>query len=299
MQECLGQSPQTFSSESCLSSVRLRLTSSQYMAERIVGHQRMDSGTSGGTEAAGGVRQASRYNYFNLKGLLHKKNFHFKLEHLPKVVRNASQRHIVRGFFPGPHRGWLGFDQMSFDLGFDFTQADNASAVDAFIKHVDTVFDLVMVVERLNESLVLLRDLLCWEMDDVVMFKINARRTEHQRPPSGTLAAELRSLNAVDVKLHEYFTRRFDERVQSFGWARMRKELRLLKQRTEYWYQQCVARENERGKNARQSLMLTYRVKNTSSHLCELMTLNEFAFTHRLRTIQLERFSSANSTLAA
>ncbi|XP_072140481.1 galactosylceramide sulfotransferase-like [Dermacentor andersoni] len=188
---------------------------------------------------------------------------------------------------------------MSFDLGFDFTQADNASAVDAFLEHVDAVFDLVMVVERLNESLVLLRDLLCWEMDDVVMFKINARRTVYQRPPNGTLAADLRSLNAVDVKLYEYFTRRFDERVQSFGRARMRRELRLLKQRTEYWYQQCVAQENERGKKAHQSLMLTYRVKNKTSHLCGLMTLHEMTFTQRLRTIQLERFSSANSTLAA
>ncbi|KAH7973451.1 hypothetical protein HPB49_001136 [Dermacentor silvarum] len=90
-------------------------------------------------------------------------------------------------------------------------------------------------------------------------------QTEHQRPPSGTLAAELRSLNAVDVKLHEYFTRRFDERVQSFGWARMRKELRLLKQRTEYWYQQCVARENDRRKNARQSLC-TFRCGVIGAH---------------------------------
>ncbi|XP_075526608.1 galactosylceramide sulfotransferase-like, partial [Dermacentor variabilis] len=179
----------------------------------------------------------SLYSYFD-----YEKRFHFKLERLPNVVRNASQRHIVHGFFPGPHRDWLGFDQMSFDLGFDFTQADNVSAVDAFIEHVDAVFDLVMVVERLNESLVLLRDLLCWEVDDVVMFKINARRAVYQRPPNGTLAADLRSLNALDVKLYEYFTRRFDERVQVFGRARMRRELRLLKQRTEYWYQQCDRR---------------------------------------------------------
>ncbi|KAH7975452.1 hypothetical protein HPB52_001781 [Rhipicephalus sanguineus] len=120
----------------------------------------------------------SLYSYFNYEASTASEliaSFHLKLEQIPNAVRNDSQRRILRGFFPGPHRGWLGFDQMSFDLGFDFTQAGNASAVDAFLEHVDAVFDLVMVVERLNESLVLLRDLLCWEMDDVVMFKINAR----------------------------------------------------------------------------------------------------------------------------
>ncbi|KAL1443073.1 hypothetical protein MTO96_030469 [Rhipicephalus appendiculatus] len=120
----------------------------------------------------------SLYSYFNYEASAALKlieSFHLKLEEIPNAVRNESQRRILRSFFPGPRRGWLGFDQMCFDLGFDFAQAGNASAVEAFFEHVDAVFDLVMVVERLNESLVLLRDLLCWEMDDVVMFKINAR----------------------------------------------------------------------------------------------------------------------------
>ncbi|KAH6921545.1 hypothetical protein HPB50_002184 [Hyalomma asiaticum] len=236
----------------------------------------------------------SLYSYFN-----YEETFRLKLEQIPDAVRNPSQKRILHSFFPGPGRGWLGFNQMSFDLDFDFTQAENASAVDAFLEHVDAVFDLVMVVERLNESLVLLRDLLCWEMDDVVMFKINARTTLYQRPPSGPLADDLRSLNAVDVKLYDYFTKRFDERVQSFGRQRMQRELQLLQNRTEYWYQECVARENRVGRKAQQSLMLIYQVKSNSSRICDLMTLGEVRFTQRLRTIQLRRFSSVKSTTAA
>ncbi|KAL1480560.1 hypothetical protein MTO96_050928 [Rhipicephalus appendiculatus] len=133
---------------------------------------------------------------------------------------------------------------MSFDLGFDFAQAGNASAVEAFFEHVDALFDLVMVVERLNES-----HSFCFatcfagrwttsscSRSTLGRFSLSTQPV-YQRPPSGALAADLRSLNAVDVKLYQYFARRFDERVQSFGRERMRTELRLLENRTEYWYQ--------------------------------------------------------------
>ncbi|KAK8786732.1 hypothetical protein V5799_023492 [Amblyomma americanum] len=161
---------------------------------------------------------------------------------------------------------------------------------------MDALFDLVMVVERLNESLVLLRDLLCWEMDDVVMFKINARRSVFQRPPEASLANELRKLNAVDTRLYEYFAKRFEQRVKAFGAQRMQSELKLLEQRTRYWYQKCVARDNESDKSGKfyiyHSQVLTYEVKDTSTSLCDLMTLPEIIFTGRLRVKQLKRIAT-------
>ncbi|KAH7931740.1 hypothetical protein HPB49_026102 [Dermacentor silvarum] len=73
-------------------------------------------------------------------------------------------------------RSKLGFNQMSFDLGLEPAQFGNTSAVRRFIKELDATFDLVMVAERMNESLVLLKDLFCWDTDDVVVFKLNARQ---------------------------------------------------------------------------------------------------------------------------
>ncbi|KAK8772250.1 hypothetical protein V5799_024506 [Amblyomma americanum] len=68
---------------------------------------------------------------------------------------------------------------MSFDLGLEPALFGNASAVRRFVRRVDAAFDLVMVADRINESLVLLRHLLCWDVDDVVVFKHNARQPDY------------------------------------------------------------------------------------------------------------------------
>ncbi|GBN23350.1 hypothetical protein AVEN_218297-1, partial [Araneus ventricosus] len=71
--------------------------------------------------------------------------------------------------------GKIGFNQMLFDLGMDDKAFSNNSAVMDYVRFVDSVFDLVMVRERMDESLVLLKELLCWDVDDVIIFHLNAR----------------------------------------------------------------------------------------------------------------------------
>ena len=44
------------------------------------------------------------------------------------------------------------------------------------VEQADKTFDLVMVSERMPESLVLLRRLLCADWEDVVTLKLNARK---------------------------------------------------------------------------------------------------------------------------
>ncbi|XP_075534766.1 galactosylceramide sulfotransferase-like [Dermacentor variabilis] len=184
-------------------------------------------------------------------------------------------------------RSKLGFNQMSFDLGLEPAQFANASAVRRFVERLDATFDLVMVAERINESLVLLGDLLCGDVDDVVVFRHNARQT--RRPPSGRLAAQLRELNAADVQLYEHFARRLEQRVRRFGPRRMARELRLLEQRTRHWHERCV-RDTRPADGARgfwvSAKVLMFRPKNDSSEECARMMLPELVFTERLRKKQ-------------
>jgi hypothetical protein len=46
---------------------------------------------------------------------------------------------------------------MAFDLGLPPSQFRNADIVDRFIKRLEETFDLVLIAERMPESLVLLR----------------------------------------------------------------------------------------------------------------------------------------------
>ncbi|XP_075538617.1 galactose-3-O-sulfotransferase 4-like isoform X1 [Dermacentor variabilis] len=216
---------------------------------------------------------------------------------LEQFASTALANRSVKGLLDRSRtRSKLGFNQMSFDLGMAPAQFGNPSAVRRFVEQLDATFDLVMVAERINESLVLLKDLLCWHTDDVVLFKLNARQSVYRHLLSSRLAAQIRWLNSADVHLYEHFARRFELRVRQFGQERMAKELHLLQERTRYWYERCVkdAKQPEKSWPTSQRKfwtshkVLVFRAKNESSEECVRMTLPELVYTERLRKKQFE-----------
>lgn len=215
----------------------------------------------------------SLYSYYALK-----RQTNMSLEQFATAA--LADRSVMSLLARTRTRSKLGFNQMSFDLGLEPAQFGNTSVVRRFIEELDATFDLVMVAERMNESLVLLKDLFCWDTDDVVVFKLNAR--------------QVRSLNAADVHLYEHFARRFELRVRQFGQKRMAKELHMLQERTRYWYERCVkyATSPDKSRPTAQKTfwinpkVLVFRAKNESSEECVRMTLPELVYTERLRQKQ-------------
>ena len=51
----------------------------------------------------------------------------------------------------------------------------NEEKVDAKIQELDEKFDLVMMVEQFQESLILMKNLFCWEVGDITNLKLNGR----------------------------------------------------------------------------------------------------------------------------
>lgn len=223
---------------------------------------------------------------------------------LEKFVDTSVVNSSTRGLLA---RAWthskIGFNQMSYDLGLEPTEFGNATAVRRFIEQLDSAFDLVMVADRMDESLVLLKDLLCWETDDVVLFRLNARQSEYRSPLSPQLADKIRLLNGADSLLYEHFAQRFDLQVREFGEQRMAVELRLLRERTKYWYDRCVIDVHRPEKNKRtagRKFWISYRVvvlraKNESAEECARMSMPELEYTERLRQRQ---FGSATTLRA-
>lgn len=188
-------------------------------------------------------------------------------------------------------KGKLGLNQMSFDLGLDPEWFDNVTVVREFVEDLDGAFDLVMVAERMSESLVLLRNLLCWDVDDVVVFRHNARQNGFRRRLGPRQKDNLRTLNAADAILYDYFVRRLDQRVAAFGSERMARELRLLAQRTRFWYSRCVrdvrpVRQEPKHRFWVSHKVLGFRAKQGSSYECIGLVTPELAFTEHLRQKQ-------------
>jgi hypothetical protein len=123
-------------------------------------------------------------------------------------VRNLKKR----------YSGWLGNNQMLYDLGYSGHTRDNRM-IDDYIKFLDTKLDLVMIAERLDESLIILKSLLCWSTDDVLSFRLNTRSFRPQIPKS--VEAFVRSINFADQRLYQNFSKRLDQRISKYGQAKM------------------------------------------------------------------------------
>ena len=114
----------------------------------------------------------------------------------------------------------LGRNQMLWDAGLPASAMDNATAVRAKIDEMEDTFGLVMMAERFDESMVLLRDFLCWDFGDVVNFKLNARKEGKKQSLSPGARAALREYLAADYRLYDHFKATFEARVDTFGLAR-------------------------------------------------------------------------------
>ena len=62
---------------------------------------------------------------------------------------------------------------MLWDLGLN--ELDDIQMVTKKIEEIENNFDLVMIVEKFEESLILMKDELCWDTTDITSLKLNGR----------------------------------------------------------------------------------------------------------------------------
>ena len=70
-------------------------------------------------------------------------------------------------------------NQMALNLGLSSDSFDDEEAVDKLIESIEKDFDLVMITERMDESLILLRHLLCWPMENITSLVSDARNPKY------------------------------------------------------------------------------------------------------------------------
>lgn len=96
-------------------------------------------------------------------------------------VPNASLEAFLREpeayYRAGEHFAMFAHNTLAYDLGGDNERSprDDDAYLARLIRQVEEVFSLVMIAEYFDESLVLLRRLLAWDLDDVLYAKLNAR----------------------------------------------------------------------------------------------------------------------------
>ncbi|XP_068246872.1 galactosylceramide sulfotransferase-like isoform X2 [Palaemon carinicauda] len=185
--------------------------------------------------------------------------------------------------------GKFGRNQMLFDFGYP--ENITVSELRGAIEELDNLFDLVMISEYMDESLILLRHLLCWSLHDLVYFTKNARRREVKHNLNPATLYALRELNSADVILYDHFVARHRQAVLEFGTRRMAREVSLLRSLREDYFAECGAHE-VRGQDSAllykeySGQVNAYVTANNSGQNCMMLSLPELSLVDAVRLHQ-------------
>ena len=183
---------------------------------------------------------------------------------------------------------------MLWDSGLDAAQMDNLTAVENKIFELDQTFDLVMMADRFDESMILMKDLLCWDYEDIVNFKLNARKESKKVGLSPEARSELKKYMASDYILYNHFKTKFEQKLHKFGKKRMDQELEILRHANSNMKTKCglEAADNDKieGPNKLWGQgMVAYRTQQESDSQCKNFAISEMNFIEHLREIQADR----------
>lgn len=139
--------------------------------------------------------------------------------------------HPQRFYDPEAFNSFYLKNLLFFDFGLDNNlEADDPQVMKA-IRDLSQQLDLVLIAEYFEESLILLRDMMCWTMDDILYFKVNMRKSSSVFRLTPDQKAKALRWNGADWKLYQHFNATFWARVEAFGRERMKEEVEELRRR--------------------------------------------------------------------
>ncbi|XP_078620238.1 galactosylceramide sulfotransferase-like [Branchiostoma floridae x Branchiostoma japonicum] len=147
---------------------------------------------------------------------------------------------------------------LSFDLGYPTEGAEDKERARRYISELEADFTLVLLLEHLDESLVLLRRLMCWEVRDV-LYDIEAKnnRTYPYKSyiPTAEELANLRRWKAVDYLLYDTFNASLWRRIAAQG-PDFYEELHYFREVRKRVSKFCHTRKRRRSRHHQQPLII-------------------------------------------
>ncbi|XP_070535741.1 galactose-3-O-sulfotransferase 3-like isoform X2 [Ptychodera flava] len=181
----------------------------------------------------------------------------------------------------------------AFDLGLDHIYHNDTDVLNTFIRKLKDEIDLMLITEYFDESLLLLKKLLRWDWNDVMYI---ARNMRPQNTTRATLTLDLckkiKEWNSADDMLYQTFNKTFWSRVKEYGkdWQRdldkMKRQLRTIQSNCSVTTATSVKRSHER---------VVYKIHNSSSTLCKLLTVNNNNITQEIMQKQSPGYYVLNS----
>ncbi|XP_009999806.1 PREDICTED: galactose-3-O-sulfotransferase 2-like [Chaetura pelagica] len=97
---------------------------------------------------------------------------------------------------------------------YDPSSSDRPDPHGLRLRAIEASFDLLLISEYFDESMVLLKETLCWDLDSVVSFPLNTRDSRAKSRLSGAAVERIKAWNRLDWEIYTHFNRTFWARIQ-------------------------------------------------------------------------------------
>ena len=140
---------------------------------------------------------------------------------------NRSSYYIAHGGATPNHR--FSDNRMAVDFGFpldDFNSTkNNETFVSEFIDQLSSTFDLVLIVEMFDESLLLMKRFLNWKTPDVLYMTVNAFqkhkpniaawKLQKLQDYSPLVKAKFKTFATIDIPLYDHFLQKMKNKINA------------------------------------------------------------------------------------
>ena len=184
-------------------------------------------------------------------GELFESTFHYfygvvpSFRHLPQNQLNSPEMWLndTDKFFDPNQRtrySYFAKNHVMHDFGFDPMMGDDAQIQNA-IKKIDKTFDFIMVSNYMDESLVLLADMLSWSLADVSSVVLNQRFSQKRNEfRARRISKKVRNWNKADSALFDYFNKSLWKKIKNIGFQKMKNAVKTLQIINQDLKTQCI-----------------------------------------------------------
>ena len=128
-----------------------------------------------------------------------------------------------------------------FDLGLSTTEYHRKNIIKTTIQELYEKFTIVLIYEYLDESLLLMKRKLCWQLDDIIYLKFHHENHNiwNRKTISPGLADRIRQWNQADTSLYEFFNKTLWDEIKYEGES-FWKELKEFRDKLNEMESDCV-----------------------------------------------------------
>ncbi|XP_069721344.1 galactose-3-O-sulfotransferase 2-like isoform X2 [Phaenicophaeus curvirostris] len=191
---------------------------------------------------------------------------------------------------------------MWFDFGYNNNAVDDEKYIQRVLKEIEQNFHLILIADYFDESMILLKHTLCWDLDDVVYFKLNSRSQDTVQTLTPESKERVKTWCSLDWKLYLHFNQSFWRTIEeTIGLKSLEKEVNRLRMRQKELLEICLSEQEAVGRNhIKNKALMPYQsgaadilgynlnqgLDNRTLRTCQRLVMPELQYTSYLYAVQ-------------